>query len=483
MGPRARRALTAAAALTALGAAPDAHAFEASLYTRHRFFAESLAEEVTRTQPRYSRTSTDALGRLDRELAYQLQVVGRLAVRPVDWLGLEVGLDTGLVSLGRGGARMDGIALGERLKETLLLGETFAELQLGEAGMVQVRAGKLIVAVGDGVVFDGYGLGVELDVDPSYADPEWQVFGRARALLADATFTAAGKQSPLFELELGRRFGDHGTAAVFGALFVDGGDELEPVMRSALFSGRLGQACDRRAADAVPCDGSGVDVATRGLIGWTGVHGRWRSERLEVRGAAVLQWGSVDARLLFLDAQDRVRSLGADIALSGALGSLEATWRVVDALALRGFGIAATGEGGFVRRPAEQGYGGFLALTPRLPLTALFYGGGLSTTLQSLTVSAVSPNGSGLVSGGAGVEVTPWGDAVVLALSGALMAATHARPSGGFYGAEVDARVDVALSGELALFGSGALFVPGGYYGDVPLGVQVFLGGTLALGD
>lgn len=482
MGPRALASLALSAGV--VGSAGPAAAFDASLYTRHRFFGELLSDEVILTQPRYARVDDRPTGR-QQELAYQLQVVARIAGRPADWLGLEVGIDSGVLSFGRGGTLADGLPIGARLTETLLLGETFAELQLGEAGLFQLRAGKLIAEVGDGVLLHGYALGVELDVDPSYADPEISTFGRLRILLPDATFTASGKKSPLMELEVGQRLGDDATVALFGALFFDGGDDLGPVIRRALFQGALGRNCAllrRRFQLAnIDCSGEGVDVDTNGVLGWAGARVRWRSERAELRGTVMLGLGTIDATITLPG--EMARAFNGNITMTSGLGSVEGSWRPIDALTVTGFGVAATGDGGLEALASRASYSGFLALTPRLPLTMIFFGGGLSTTLQSLTVSSVSPGGSGLLATGIGVEATPWGEGLSLGLSGAVMAATHPSTTGSLYGGEIDAEVVGRVLDELELFAQGGVFLPGGYYADRRAGVQVIMGVALALGD
>lgn len=459
--------------LALIVAAPSAQALDASLYTRHRFYAESLADAVTRAKLPFARTST----RASSELAYQLQVLASIDGRPADWLGLHIGVDSGLIGFGGSGATGNGAPIADHAKETLFLGETYAEAQLGEGGFFLLRAGKTIATVGDGAVFDGYALGVEIDVDGSYADADVGLFGRVAAHLPDATFTSRGKQSPLFDVEIGQHLGDEGEIALFGAVFLDGGDELAPIVRSALFSGRLGARCDEIFPGE--CDGERVPIDTSGQLGWVGARGEWHHDKsASIEGLVVLGFGGVSA-IAMLPNGPRSR----EVSFSGLLASLEVRIVPVDGLELGGFAIAATGEGGFetpVR--VEQTYHGYVGLSPRLPLTSIFFNGGLATTLQSPTVSAVSPNGSGLLAGGLSARGDVTAGLSVLGAA-AVMGATHPSATGALYGVELDLGIDWAIGEAWALFASGAVFFPGNYYGSVPKGGQLIAGLSLALGD
>lgn len=472
----------AAAVLLALTCSPRAAAaLDLSLYTQHRGYAETLPDAVAFAQPARLRSTVTSTGG-SRQLAYQFVVIGRLAGRPLPWLSLELGLDSGLIGLGKGGVTLDGIGFGARLKETGMLGETFAELQLGEEGVVMIRAGKLLLDVGGGAVLSGYALGLELDVDASYGDPDWPWFARARALLPAATFTSRGKQSPLLELELGRHLGDaqQGRLAVFGALFVDGGDELAGFLQSATPQAPAACLASVLAAETLPCKLLAGAADVSGALGWAGLHGRWRDGTLDARGMVVLGVGGIHAA--WLGRLGRAREV--DFGVTSLLASLEGHVTVAAPLTVGGFVLVATGDDRGTSLDEARDYTSFIGLAPRLPLTSIFFGGGLATTLQSATVAAVSPDGSGIVSAGLDVAVTPWGpDTVEAVLQGAVMSATRASAGGSLYGVEVGLRVEAYPHDGIQVFASGAVLVPGAYYGQAALAGQVYLGAAVALGD
>jgi hypothetical protein len=478
---RGAQACAVAALLTFACSPSAAWALDLSLYTQHRGYAETLPDAVAFAQPARLRSTITSTGG-SRQLAYQFVVVGRLAGRPLPWLSLELGLDSGLIGLGKGGVTLDGGSFGARLKETGMLGETFAEVQLGEEGVVMIRAGKLLLDVGGGAVLSGYALGLELDVDASYAAPDWPWFARARALLPDATFTSRGKQSPLLELELGRHLGDaqQGRLAVFGALFMDGGDELAEFLQSATPQAPAACLASVLAAETLPCKLLAGAAEVSGTLGWAGLHGRWRDGTLDARGMVVLGVGGIHAA--WLGRLGRAREV--DFGVTSLLASLEGHVTVATPLKVGGFLLVATGDDRASSVEEARDYTSFIGLAPRLPLTSIFFGGGLATTLQSATVAAVSPDGSGIVSAGLDVAVAPWGPGTAEAvLQGAVMSATRASASGSLYGVEVGLRVEAYPSEDVQVFASGAVLVPGAYYGNAALAGQVYLGAAIALGD
>lgn len=482
-GARCRRRSTAflgalLLVLTGLGTPSTARALELSLYTQHRGYAESLPDAVVFAQPARLRATVTSTGG-SRQLAYQFVVIGRLAGRPTPWLSLELGLDSGLIGLGKGGVSLDGQSFGARLEETGMLGETFAEVQLGEEGVVMIRAGKLLLDVGGGAVLSGYALGLELDVDASYASPDWPWYGRARALLPDATFTARGKQSPLLELELGRHLGDaqQGRVAAFGALFVDGGDELEGFLQTVTPQAPSACLASVLAAETLPCQLLAGTAAVSGVLGWTGLHARWQDGALDARGLVVLGLGGVHAS--WVGRLGRTREV--DLSVTSLLASAEGHVTLAPELTLGGFALAATGDDRGTSAEEARAYTSFLGLAPRLPLTSIFFGGGLATTLQSATVAAVSPDGSGLVAAGLDVAVAPWGpDTLEAVVQAAVMSATRASAGGSLYGVELGLRVEAYPWDNVQLFASAAVLVPGGYYGEVALAGQVYLGAAVS---
>src|SRR5687768_5357488 len=122
-----------------------AFAFDWELAIGNRFFLQTLSEEVTRSQLRYpTLTSTTAA----TAVAYQVHALGMIAGRPIDQMGLQLGIDTGIIEIGNDGVLIDGRDPAETAERTGFLGETLMDLQLGEGGVVEIQLGKLRPHIG-----------------------------------------------------------------------------------------------------------------------------------------------------------------------------------------------------------------------------------------------------------------------------------------------------------------------------------------------
>ncbi|MFO0724864.1 MAG: hypothetical protein U1E65_13875 [Myxococcota bacterium] len=458
--------------LPLLVVAAPAQAVELSWYTEHRFFGESIPLEVLATRLRATETATGASSRA----VYQGHLVLGLRGRPTDALGLRFGLDSGLVEIGSAGVYADGRSFGDQAKKTLFLGETYFDLELGETGVVEIRGGKRITRVGDGVLFDAYAFGLDLDVDLSLVEADNPIRVHADALLPDTTFTAAGKTSPLFALQVDL-VSNPLDVWVLGAAFVDGDDDLALIVTDAAFRGKYGQLCTlvarRRGLPSV-CDGSALTVGTRGALGWAGVGLRLSEERWDLSASGYLGLGSTAATFRLPGA---VRAVDAEIRYLSGLGALSANLRPTEALRLGAFGLVVSGDDGFSTLATTQTHHGFVSLSPRLGYTRIFFNGGLSSSLQSITVSSVSPDGAGLVSGGLNLS---WGisEDLVVRATGALMASLFPSPSTGTHllGGETDLSLEYFFTPELSARAEGAVFLPGSYYGEIQSGFQIVAG-------
>ncbi len=520
-GDGARGGAAALAGLVvALTAPPStALAWDWSLSTQHAFVARALPEVVESALLRQPAGSDAAVSRA----AYRLSAFGRLRGRPVPRLGLQLGLDSGLLELDGDGPYPSAAQVGELARESLLLGATHVESELGSDGEVLVRVGKLLGPIASPAIFDAYALGAVIDVDPSFGDPDaaWRV--HLSAVLPDPSFTARGKDSPLFAAELGWVFGRAASLHLVGALFVDGGDGLAPLLAEAAYRARLTAIAVDVNRRRLPAElkraitewlvesggGLGFDVSTRGRVGWLGVRGDARGEGWSLRGTALVQTGRVDTVLrpnALLDArlaalEDRLPRAGrevrsripdqVDVAIRSLawFGELVAELEPSEGLRLGGFLVLSSGDSGFsgadpdARSVDDRS---FLSLAPNLGHTRLFFDGGVGATLTAPTAASLSPDGSGLVALGAVARWAPHERVDLEAVAagfGALGGASFEDQLAGVdprftpYGLELDlgARWRPAELLELRL--DAAVLVPGRYYGsEVPLAWQLLTG-------
>lgn len=507
--------------LLALAACPSpALAWDWSLGTQHAFVARALPEVVESALLRQPAGSDAAVSRA----AYRLSAFGRLRGRPVPRLGLQLGLDSGLLELDADGPYPSAEVVGALARESLLLGATHLEAELGSDGEVLVRVGKLLGPIASPAIFDAYALGAVIDVDPSFGDPDaaWRV--HLSAVLPDPSFTARGKDSPLFAAELGWVFGRAGALHLVGALFVDGGDGLAPLLAEAAYRARLTAIAVDVNRRRLPAElkraitdwlvesgggGLGFDVSTRGRVGWLGLRGDARGPGWSLRGTALVQTGRIatvlranallDARLAALE--DRFPRAGRevrgripdqiDVAIRSLawFGELVAELEPSETLRLGGFLVLSSGDSGFSGADPEARSvddRSFLSLAPNLGHTRLFFDGGVGATLTAPTAASLSPDGSGLVALGAVARWAPHERVdleAVLAGFGALGGASFEDQLAGVearftpYGLELDlgARWRPAELLELRL--DAAVLAPGRYYGpEVPLAWQLLSG-------
>lgn len=536
---RARGVLLVAAALAACPAAARAQTWSAA--SDQRFFGQSVPRSVFLSQLRYPGVADDTV--TDRWAA-QLRLRGGVRGRPTDGLTLVAELDTGLLELANDGTRLDGRPVGDQVQRTLLLGPVYAELQLGETGVVLARLGKMRTRVGEGALFSAYALGLLIDVDLGLAWPShpWQL--RAQALFPSGELVKGTFTSPLFTTELAYRFSRRTQVRLHGAAYLDRGG-LGPVVADAGTRGRAarieaafaarnlppeGVVCDpsddvgrREFGELVACVRDALvigtnggtfayDAETRGTLGWTGISAEAGGARWQASALFLYGFGAVQAQLhangtLRQEAEarqgevqsssgplTRIIAERAAAALTDVLDPsgrvqlgawlAQATGRVslTDDLRLDAFVLALSGDEGLGDlSQGAQRYGAFVSLAPFLPHTSLFFNGGAASMVSSPVVTALAPDAAGLVSGGLGAELF-LGEALRVRGVVAAMGSLVANAAGAsFEGVEVDLSADYVATEWLLVVVDGALLVPGPYFGDVPLGYQLIAGAAVSL--
>lgn len=508
--------IAACVGISALASAPStAFALKADLVQSHRFFLQYLPQALDASAVRHPWvTSQEGLHRRE----YQLHLRARLKGRPLDSLGLRLGLDTGLLSLSSEGARIDGRDIDRAIIETGLLGETHAEWQLGTAGFVMVRMGKLRPEVAGGAIYDAYALGVMVDVDLSYLDAPPDIFMRAHLLLPDASFTARLKRSPLLNFEAGWTGQGRSKVVLMGAAFFDNDGALEPLFADAIARDsllRVASALDARTqAIAQPrlrtqaqalrdevvqglvgrynAGDRIVQQTTSGTAGWLGIMGAFEQGPWLMRGRALLGLGLIssdgratdDVQSFLQDSLARLPNQGqgvidvldsqGDVPLLSYFLSLDADLKLTDDVRAQAFGLLVSGDDR-LSLDSQDSYSAFVSIAPLLPYTSIFFRGAAATRLSSPTTASLAPDAAGVIGGGLGLSA--WFAALRLRVVAAALGSQvrSAFAEGQFYGAEVNLGLSGALGRYFVLSGDVALFVPGSYFGDgVPVAVQAF---------
>ncbi len=478
----------------------------------HRLMAETIPIELLASAVRYPETS---VGDATDRFAYLLHTYGHWRGRPTDELGLRLGWDTGLLSVSPQGVQIDGRPVTDRLVQTWLLGETHAELQLGKTGVFMARAGKIRPVLGGGAIFDAYALGGVLDVDLSYLPSRPRLFIRAEVLLADASFGARGKTSPLVHLEAGWRGRGLNRLVLFGAAYFDNDNALEPLFADAIARGGLLQLSDvidqkvaeirrpapRRSArrvtdrfmadriDAYNAGEGGFDVTNSGTAGWLGALAGWQVGPVVLEGRAIIGSGRMTTKMranaglqagirdslsvLPLGGESVIEALDREgvVRLLSYFLSVEADLELTPDLAVSSFGLLISGDESL--DIGHDDYSAFVSLAPLLPYTSIFFRGGVAANLSSPSVASLAPDAAGLVGGGVGM--TAWFDPFTVRAVAAVLGAQvdSAFAAGRYYGAEANLEAYLQLAQRLQIAATTAVFLPGGYFGPgVPPALQ-----------
>ncbi len=488
------------------GPSADAQAQSWQLGARVGGSSERLPLELSQT--RFVPGTT--LPETTTDYALRMRAFGEWRDRPVDRLGLTLGIDTGLLEVYEGGIRLDRRSFDTQVARTFLLGRVMAELQLGRDGFIAVRGGRTRPRIGEGAVFDAYAFELEVDVDLDVIDIA-PVSVLAKVILPDGTFTGLRKTSPLLDFRVEYRFGWTSRVSLLASVFFDTDNELADPVRSALFKGvddELGDAVDRIAtlrridrdtAAALLLDwvDRNVAVQTEGVVAWTGVSGRFGSEDFWVRVVALGLFGELE--IATVPTPDRVANVRDStlppsvqdrlietyttrrtVAVTAFFGEIESSLALTDQLEIGTFALVLTADEGFQLGEADPRLGAFLGLSPLVPRTAVFFGGTFGPDQATPTAFSVAPDASGILA--AGAHVGGFWDGFTARLDVAAMTALV--PSrftdGRFYGIEIDAGIQVPF-GSMAAFVDGGVLLPGEFFDDdrpvfqVVAGVQVFV--------
>lgn len=403
-----------------------------------------------------------------------------VSARIVPALGGRIGLDTGLMDFdAQSGVFGDGRPIEAHLRRTLLLGETYLDLQPRPDGSLVLRLGKLQTSIADGVVFSGQALGASLDLDLRY-----QAARRPLKLVAFVGLPDGGFKdvltSPLFHGALTWFRGEH-RLSLSQTVLVDTSSALLPLLFGPSLASDLAETPNRTLAPE----------ASRGWISWSGLEWRWEGEHLGIAMIGVLATGRET-----LEGQRRPEgrlrtvadSVGFDL-LSG-FGKIEgqARWDPGPGqMAVRPFVLAASGARD-LGAPVGRRWTAFPSLAPLVPLTRFFLGAATLPAQQTPVLQSLSPDGAGLLGVGLAWE---W----ILGVWGVRTTGAHFRsfapsapdvlnarftgvpePAARTYGTEVDLELSCFFADWAYASAEAAVFATGDFFGQAPAGWQALMG-------
>lgn len=493
------------ATLVALISSPaTAQTYEGAL--RQRFFTLTQSSDVFQAQLRYPEaTSTDP----STHTSYQLGILGSVSGRPTDIVGLRFGIDSGLLDISSEGLRIDGGSAQDRAQQTLFLGESWVDVQLGPSGVLEVKLGKLRPRVGHGLVFDAYAWGLSVDVDLTLPDIAPTAF-RFLAIFPSGQLVQETFQRPLFEARARIELSGSTNLSIFTAVHLDN-DGLAPILTQTLVQGRfeaLVADLDRRIEtetgvrreiliafrdQAVSTGAQTINAGdlryrgeSRGWLGWSGLTITTQHRSLHLEAEALAGYGKLrtefiptetyrsavanlidqvrdrfvlSGRQRLVDGIDAFVEGGgiddilsrqerrAHLALLSGLARLRLRYRLNGVGEFDAFLLAQSGDGPLPAEVSDEStYGAFISLAPLFDATSIFFNGGLASTVASPTVASLAPDNAGLIAAGAGARAL-LSDCCSAYLRGALMSATVESNATGssFFGAEINLIADALL--------------------------------------
>ncbi len=364
----------------------------------------------------------------------------------------------------------NGRPVGDEVRDTLFVREAWAEVRLGTARFLSLRAGRQRIAVGDGFVHDDYALGLFAGADLGAVGPQldlslaafWPTRGRVEgAQLRSPMLALRADWTPsLFEHVGVFAAWAHDEAGAAGGLLRSANEEAAVVRLQRTEPGTVPY---RDASVILAALLSAPHAGTSDLV-WAGLSGHlfpWDRHELWWTGAAVL------GRISVLVPRPLQEPYLQDVPVEGLLARLR--WRLAwtPALATGAFAIFQSGD----LPPAEralvalpQRYDGFLGVAPYVTDLNLFFNGGISESFANRRTTAPGVNGRGVFAPGLSVAWTPSLD-FSLEGRGAWLLADEAGPYGGrVYGVEVDLNASWSPWPWLALLAEADVLLPGDFF-------------------
>jgi hypothetical protein len=367
---------------------------------------------------------------------------------PTSWLGFRLDLDSGLVrsqrfpspevvcpvsaspsglALASGGAcsgparytlatttlasseiTSNGQSFSSEASQTAFIRQLYADFSAGRAGAFHARLGRQRLRVGDGFVYDDWGLGLDVDLDVGAFGPPFafsaSVFYPSRAWPSGSDWkypvvSATAEWTP----SLGEWVG------LWGAWSSDANGDAASILQQGLIENDVVElqrttpgsvayrAASRRMANL-------LTAPTRGSssLGWIGASGRLElSSWSEVKFTAGVAFGTVGTF-----GSTAVAATPVDVPTVGWLLSGRLVVQPGSGFTICPFFIWLTGDASPSTQQILAGsgsWGGFLAISPYITATNLFFQGGISESYADRQASASGVNARGVVA--PGVEV------------------------------------------------------------------------------
>ncbi len=340
----------------------------------------------------------------------------------------------------------NGQSFSQEASQTTFIRQLYADVSAGRAGAFHARLGRQRLRIADGFVYDDWGLGLDLDLDVGAFGPPFafsaSVFYPSRAW---PTGTDWSHPAVAFTAEWTPSLGEW--LGIWGAWSSDTTGDAGTILRQGVVEGQMVELASTtpgsvpyRAASRRLAALLNAPVTGNTSLGWAGISGRLElSTWGEVRFTAGTSFGTVGT----VAASGGV-GVPAEVSALGWLLSARLTAQPGAGFTVSPFLVWLTGGSPPSSQQVLDGSGswaGFLAISPYITATNLFFQGGIAESYADRRASGSGVNARGVVAPGVQVGWSP-GHGFDATLKAAWLWADEPGGFGGSsYGPEVDLNV------------------------------------------
>jgi hypothetical protein len=386
---------------------------------------------------------------------------------------------------GSAGLTSNGQAFSQEASQTTFVRQLYADFTAGRAGAFHARLGRQRLRIADGFVYDDWGLGLDVDLDLGALGPPFavsaSVFYPSRSWPSGSAWrypavSFVAEWTPSLSQWLG----------IWGAWSSDPTGDASTVLRQGLVEGQVveltstapGSAAYRAASRRLAALVSAPPAGNTSL-GWAGASGRLEiADWGEVRFTAGASFGSVGT----VAATGGVAA-PVTVPTLGWLVSARLTAQPGAGFTLSPFLVWITGDSPPSSQAVLEGtgsWGGFLAISPYVTATNLFFQGGIAESYADRRATGSGVNARGVVAPGLQVG---WmdGHGLEATLKAAWLWADQPSGFGGSsYGPEVDLNLSWSPWRWLAILAEGDLLALGDFFQGQGVARKVIVGVNVA---
>ena len=377
----------------------------------------------------------------------------------------------------------NGQPFAEEFDQTLFIRQLYAEATFGRAGFLSTRVGRQRLRIAEGVVYDDWGLGVDVDSDVGAVGPPLRaslsVFYPTRGWPSGSQWSSPVAAATLDWLpSLGEWVG------VWGAYSHDDTGGANEVLRQGFVATEVGRILGHAPGSVAYVNASrslarllASPPSGTSNLGWLGLSGRVDvGDRSEARFTAGASFGTVSSFASTATAISRA----VDVPVLGWELSLRWLTQLGSGFSVSPFFLWLSGDDPAEEQQAAFGvpkrHTGFLSISPFIGALNLFFQGGISEAYADRRVASSGLNARGVIAPGVEASFAP-ATGVEVVVKGAWLWSDEVGPFGGqVYGPEVDLNASWAPWPWLSVLAEADVLVQGSFFPERSVARRVIVG-------